>query len=227
MSVIFVAEIGMNCDGNFNLNYELIRQAKWAGADIAKFQVGWRGKKNEINFMNEERLLQLKEWCIQFDIELMVSIFNEESLDLVKKVGMKRYKIASRTVIDNPDLCRKIIAEGSEVFISLGMWNEISIPFEGQNIKYLYCKSKYPTRYDDLKDFPLIFKEFYGYSDHLMGIEGCLLAISRGAKLIEKHFTLNKTSQVIGDHALSSTPEEFKVLTSIGRDLHNIYDKVL
>ena len=48
MSVIFVAEIGMNSDGNFDLNYELIRQAKLAGADIAKFQVGWRENKDEI-----------------------------------------------------------------------------------------------------------------------------------------------------------------------------------
>ena len=226
MSIIFVAEIGMNSDGNFNLNYELIRQAKLSGADIAKFQVGWRGHKDEINYMNEERLLQLKEWCNQFDIELMVSIFNAESLDLVRKVGISRYKIASRTVIDDPQLCKEIILDGKEVFISLGMWNEKKMPFEGENIKYLYCKSKYPTRYHDLNDFPKSFNIFYGYSDHLMGIEGCILAISRGAQLIEKHFTLNKTSQVIGDHALSAVPEEFKVLTSLGRDLYNIVSTI-
>ena len=222
MNITFVAEIGMNSDGNFNLNYELIRQAKWAGADIAKFQVGWRGGKDEINYMNEEKLLLLKNWCHQFDIELMVSIFNDESLDLVQKIGIKRYKIASRTVIDNPMLCKKIIAEGKEVFVSLGMWEEKTMPFNDKNIKYLYCKSKYPTRYEDISDFPEVFDNFYGYSDHLMGIEGCFLAISRGAKLIEKHFTLNKTSQVIGDHALSASPEEFKILTMYGRDIGNL-----
>ena len=46
----FIAEIGMNADGNFDRNYELIKQAKIAGADIAKFQLGWRDSKEDINF---------------------------------------------------------------------------------------------------------------------------------------------------------------------------------
>ncbi len=222
MSVIFVAEIGMNSDGNFDLNYELIRQAKWAGADIAKFQVGWRGGKDEINYMDEDRLKRLKEWCEQFEIEFMVSIITPDALKLVRKVGVQRYKVASRSVLDNPEMCKDMIAEGKEIFISLGMWNENQFPFEGDNIKYLYCKSNYPTRYSDIVDLPENFNEYYGYSDHLMGIEGCLLAIARGAKLIEKHFTLNKTSQVIRDHSLSATPEEFEILTRLGRDLANL-----
>jgi sialic acid synthase SpsE len=222
MSVIFVAEIGMNSDGNFDLNYELIRQAKWAGADIAKFQVGWRGGRDEINYMDEERLLLLKQWCDQFDIEFMVSIITPEALELVRRVGVKRYKVASRSVIDNPTMCEDMVADGKEVFISLGMWDKADMPFVGDNIKYIYCKSKYPTRYHDLKSFPENFDQFYGYSDHLMGIEGCLLAIARGAKLVEKHFTLNKTSQVIRDHSLSATPEEFRILTTQGRDLHSL-----
>ena len=226
MSVIFVAEIGMNSDGNFDLNYELIRQAKWAGADIAKFQVGWRGGKDEINYMDEDRLLLLQKWCKQFDIEFMVSVITPEAFNLVRKIDFKRYKIASRSVIDNPEMCKRMISEGKEIFISLGMWDSADKPFSGDNIKYLYCKSKYPTRYEDLEDFPETFDNYYGYSDHLMGIEGCLLAIARGAKLIEKHFTLNKTSLVIRDHALSATPEEFHKLTSLGRDLHRLVSSI-
>ena len=219
MSVIFVAEIGMNSDGNFDLNYELIRQAKWAGADIAKFQVGWRGEKDEINYMDEDRLLLLKQWCDQFEIEFMVSVITPEALELVRRVGVNRYKVASRSVKDNPKMCEDMISENKEIFISLGMWDKSEKPFKGENIKYLYCKSLYPTRYADVTDFPENFDNFYGYSDHLMGIEGCLLAISRGAKLIEKHFTLNKTSRVIRDHSLSATPEEFRQMTTLGRDL--------
>ena len=222
MSVLFVAEIGMNSDGNFDLNYELIRQAKWAGADIAKFQVGWRGGKDEINYMDEERLHKLKSWCNQFDIEFMVSIITPEALELVRKVGVNRYKVASRSVKDNPDMCQDMINDGNEIFISLGMWDEDRFPFSGDNIKYLYCKSNYPTRYEDIKNFPVNFDDYYGYSDHLMGIEGCLLAIARGAKLVEKHFTLNKTSQVIRDHSLSATPEEFRQMTTLGRDIANL-----
>jgi len=219
MNTIFVAEIGMNADGNFDLNYELIRQAKWAGADIAKFQVGWRGGRDEINFMDKERLQTLKAWCAQFEIEFMASIITRDAWELVKAVGMNRYKIASRTVVDDPALCRDIIQDGKETFVSLGMYEGKDFPFTGSNVRYLYCRSKYPTRYEDLRDFPTRFDRFYGYSDHLMGIEGCLLAVARGAKLIEKHFTLNKTSRVIRDHGLSATPEEFRRMTELGRDL--------
>lgn len=46
-----------------------------------------------------------------------------------------------------------------------------------------------------------------------------LLAISRGASVIEKHFTLDKSDQTIRDHTLSATPEEFENMTKIGRDI--------
>ena len=219
---LFVAEIGMNADGNFDLNYELIRAAKWAGADIAKFQVGWRNGVDEINHMNAERLQLLKKWCAQFDIEFMASIITPEAWTLVKAVGMDRYKIASRTVGGDPQLCKDILAEGKEVFMSLGMYEGEGFPFEAKNLKYLWCKSKYPCRYEDLETLPEWFDKFYGYSDHLMGIEGCLLALSRGANLIEKHFTLNKTSRVIRDHGLSATPEEFRQMVTWGRDVWNL-----
>ena len=62
-----------------------------------------------------------------------------------------------------------------------------------------------------------------GYSDHTIGIDTCLLAIARGAKIIEKHFTLDKSSTVIRDHALSATPEEFRTMVNIGLE---IYKKV-
>ena len=60
---------------------------------------------------------------------------------------------------------------------------------------------------------------YSGYSDHSIGIETCLLAISRGARIIEKHFTLDKSNQTIRDHTLSATPDEFVTMTNIGRDI--------
>ena len=56
--MILVAEIGLNHDGNFDLIYELIRQAKNSGANIAKFQVGWRDKPGEINNLTKDKLLK-------------------------------------------------------------------------------------------------------------------------------------------------------------------------
>lgn len=218
--MIFVAEVGLNHDGNFDLAHDLIREAKAAGADIAKFQFGWRNKPDEINHIDDDRAGRLKGWCAYWGIEMMASIITDEAFDLAKRVGFDRYKIASRTVIDKPELCRRVLAEGKETFVSLGMWNEPSFPFgpPSATLRYLYCRSKYPTYPEDLRGLPQRFDDtgYYGYSDHGQGISACLVAIARGAQFIEKHITLNKTSTVIRDHVLSATPVEFRELVSVG-----------
>ena len=58
--MIFIAEIGLNHNGNFNSCYEMIKLAKKSGADIAKFQLGWKSLPNEINFLDLERIKTLK-----------------------------------------------------------------------------------------------------------------------------------------------------------------------
>ena len=62
--------------------------------------------------------------------------------------------------------------------------------------------------------------EISGYSDHSVGIEVALTAIARGATVIEKHFTLDKSDTTIRDHALSATPDEFKIMVDLGRNIH-------
>ena len=220
---IYIAEIGMNADGNFDLNYELIRQASLSGANIAKFQLGWRSSKDDINFIDAERLALLIEWCGYHQIEFMASIITRDAYNLIRDFDVKRYKVASRTLVDDLQLANDIVSEGKEVFVSLGMWDEEKVPFDLPNIRYLYCKSSYPTRLNDLLDFPKSFgDEYFGYSDHFMGIDACLLALSRGSRVIEKHFTLNKSSTVIRDHALSATPDEFKTMVDVGNGLFKI-----
>jgi len=221
--MLFIAEIGMNYNGNFDLAYELIKQAKNSGADIAKFQLGWRDGEDDINYIDENRLNILKKWCDYFEIEFMVSVITEKAFELSNTLDFNIYKIASRTVKDNLPLVKKIVAEGKTTFISLGMWESSDLPIVGKkNIKYLWCKSKYPTTPWDLTDFPKDFNssQYVGYSDHTIGIELPLLAISRGAEVIEKHFSLDKSDTTIRDHALSATPDEFNIMTSIGRIIH-------
>jgi N,N'-diacetyllegionaminate synthase len=221
--MLFVAEIGMNHDGNFNLAYELIRQAKQSGADIAKFQFGWRNKPDEINHIDDTRARRLQQWCEYWEIEMMASLITEEAYDMARRIGFQRYKIASRTASDNPALCEKILAEGRETFVSLGMHEGDLFPFgpPTDRVHYIYCRSKYPTYPEDLRGLPSSFSSdrWYGYSDHQHGIDACLLAVARGAQYIEKHFTLNRTSTVIRDHVLSATPGEFADLTRLGGEL--------
>lgn len=222
-SPLFVAEIGVNHDGSFPLAYEMIRRAKAAGADVAKFQFGWRDTPSEINCITPERAVELRKWCDFHEIELLASIIKPEALPLAEAAGLSRYKVASRTVIDHPDLVKKLLDSGKETFVSLGMWEGEDWPFgpPGGNLRYIFCRSRYPSYPEDMLGMPESFGEdaYYGYSCHYHGPAAVLLAIARGARFIEKHFTVNKNSQVVKDHALSATPEEFAEMTRLGREL--------
>ena len=227
MSLTFIAEIGMNHNGNFGLLPELIRQASLSGADIAKFQLGWRDGKDEINRLTEKELNLIVESCNFYEIEPMFSIISDSAFNMIKNFGydFKRYKIASRTVIDNPELVKKVLAEEKETFISLGFWNKKELPFPIQsNLKYLYCVSQYPCLPNELKNLPKSFSntEYAGYSDHSIGIEAVLLSVARGAKVIEKHFTLDKSDTTIRDHALSATPNEYLEMVKNARAIERL-----
>ena len=220
--LIFIAEIGLNHNGNFDLCFELIKQAKVAGANIVKFQLGWRDKPNEMNQFDKKRISQLIDWAKYFEIELLFSIISENAWELIKPFKFKKFKIASRTVKHDIDLAKKILKGSKETIISLGMWDKKKPPFpNNKKIFYLWCLSQYPCEPRDLKNLPKNFNKshYYGYSDHSIGIETSILAISRGAKIVEKHFTLDKSSTIIRDHSLSATPEEFRQMVNIGKDI--------
>ncbi len=220
--LVFIAEIGLNHNGNFDLCFELIKQAKFAGADIVKFQLGWRDKPSEMNQFDKKRISQLIQWSKYFEVELLFSIISDKAWELIKPFNFNKFKIASRTVKYDMPLVKKILKKKKETIISLGMWDKKKLPFSRRkNIFYLWCVSKYPCHPKNLKGLPKNFNTspYYGYSDHSIGIETCILAISRGAKIIEKHFTLDKSSTIIRDHSLSATPEEFRQMVNIGRDI--------
>jgi len=222
--MIFISEIGMNYNGNIDLCYELIKQSKYSGANIVKFQIGWRDKEGEINRLTEEKIQKLIDWANYFDIEIMFFIISNDGFEKLSKFNFLNYKIASRTVKYDIELCKKILNLKKNTFVSLGMSDKEKKPAElsdFDNIKFLWCKSEYPTHPSNLIDFPKNFKDsfFTGYSDHSIGIEMPLIAITRGATVIEKHFTLDKSDQTIRDHALSATPQEFEQMTKIGRDI--------
>src|SRR3990167_9393784 len=122
----------------------------------------------------------------------MASVFDLERFEWMEALGARRYKIASRTVQETA-LCKKILATGKETFISLGFWRGKAVPYQAANARYLYCVPKYPCEYSDIH-LPDSFSAsiYEGFSDHTLGIEASLVAIGRGATIIERHFTLNK-----------------------------------
>lgn len=235
--VFVIAEIGINHNGNIHLAHELIRQAAIAGADAAKFQAysvdalfGPDGEdpNPEIHKgvkpleFNKEQFAQLKEWCDEEGIEFMCSVFDEERLQWVEDLGVKRHKIASRVSKLNRPLAEKMMATGKECLMSLGFASEPLAESLG-NMRYLYCVSQYPTEYSSLQ-LPLDFgisNYFYGFSDHTLGIEASLVAVARGAKVIEKHFTLSKATPGF-DHICSITPDELADLVKYSKLMQKV-----
>jgi N,N'-diacetyllegionaminate synthase len=229
--MIIIAEIGINHNGSIELAHELIRQAKIAGADIAKFQFydPYKIFGPEGSFPNAEALAQaltvqfgfdharqLKGWCDQEGIEFMASVFDLERFEWTRTLGVSRHKIASRAAQDR-DLCDRVLATGQETFVSLGFWSGDGVPYRQPNARYMYCVPKYPTPYEDVR-LPTSFADsiYDGFSDHTIGIEAALVAVGRGARVIEKHFTLNKGLPG-PDHICSATPAELAELSRLAR----------
>lgn len=224
-SVLYVAEIGSNHEGSVHLACEMIRQAKDAGADIAKFQFGWTKEVQEaqgktylpLRYIDDEFAKQIAAYCAHVNVELMASLWSEDGLRQAKMVNMQRYKMAYQKR-DDGALMAKVLSDHRPVFVSGGDWSELTIP--------IWCVSKYPTYAEDLRMPERLGHDlgWYGYSDHAHGIGACLLAVARGARYIEKHFTLNKASQTIRDNAFSATPDEFADLVKLGREIERVRD---
>ena len=206
MSVIMVAEIGSNHKGIPSLAFEMIRQAKFAGADIAKFQI--LKPDDPIRGMPFHNIEQLMIWCDHFEIEFMASVFSHDAIDLAEAAGMKRYKIAYITAVERPDIVQAVAALGKEVFISHG-------GYDFYNFKKLFVVAEYPTYPDDMIMPPMFGGEWYGYSSHMHGYADALIAVARGAQYIEKHVTLDKTEESIKDNHFALSFDEFADMAKI------------
>jgi N,N'-diacetyllegionaminate synthase len=229
-----IAEIGQNHNGDMRLAKKMIWAAKKAGCDVAKFQLYEAVKvfkktpgyewydynlKTEISRKN---LIELKKECDKAKIEFMASVFDEERVGWLEKLKVKRYKVASRSVTENK-LIKKVYSTGKPVIMALGMWKGKNFPKTPNNKRtsFLYCVSKYPTELKDLHFDKVNFNKYAGFSDHTVGISAPITAMVRGAKIIEKHFTLDK--KMYGpDHIGSATPEEFKMMSEFRNDLEKM-----
>jgi N,N'-diacetyllegionaminate synthase len=200
-------------------------------------------KKNNQNFKNQLELAQkvhlpnhvwqeLKDHTEKLGLVFMSSAFSVAGVSILAKLGMEIYKIPSGEVTNLPYL-RKIAKVAKEVILSTGMANlkEIEealnvLQKEGlskDNITVLHCNTEYPTSFSDvnLKAMLHIREELgvkIGYSDHTIGIEVPIAAVSLGAVVIEKHFTLDKNLPG-PDHQASIEPGELK---SMVRAIRNI-----
>ena len=231
---LLIAEIGQNHNGDIKLAKELIHAAKDSGADIAKFQY-YDAKKlfskhnnpwyeyNLATELKKDDVFELSELCKNLDIEFMCTGFDVHKIKDLEEVNVKRYKIASRSIHDS-DLIRSVIKTNKEIIASLGYWESPYFPdyFPRERTRFLYCISKYPAQLSELKFQHNMFLRYDGFSDHSEGVNAVFVALALGAKIIEKHFTLDK--KMYGpDHLCSATPDEFLEIRKFMNDLSEIY----
>ena len=222
MRILIIAEIGQNHVGNTDIAKALIYEAKASGADIAKFQLYdskvLYGKKQQQE-LSKEQVIELAEYCKQVDIEFMASVFDVKRIQWCEEVGVKRYKIATRS-IDDYDLLQAVYSKGKQVIMSLpyGIASNCKLDDVRDRTSYLYCIPEYPTLPQKLHLGNVQFvKGFDGFSDHSIGITAAQIAISRWAQIIEKHFRL-ESNPMSPDYLHSITPTQMRRLVRFARE---------
>lgn len=184
-------------------------------------------KQLELSHIDHEKIIA---YCKEKGVRFFSTAFDLDSLQYLKDIGLDLVKIPSGEITNLPYL-RKAAKLFSKVILSTGMSTMEDIRSakrvfvnEGvSDISILHCNTEYPTPMRDvnLKAMLSIADEFkvnIGYSDHTLGIEVPVAAVALGAKIIEKHFTLDNTMEG-PDHAASLEPIELKAMVSAIRNI--------
>lgn len=214
-------ELGSLWDGNPSLAYRMIREAAQASADVCKFQFG-HDPADPVRGASDRHAEFLRDATHEYGMKFAASFFSQAGLDTARRVGLDYYKIASQVTYAKPDLVAEALKDKVPTYVSHGMSTDGKGLMLRDGVYNVWCLSEYPTYPARLKLMPKAFGAYRGYSDHVHGIGACLLAIARGASMVEVHFTLNPTNQAIRDHSFSKTPAELAELVRLGRDLHHI-----
>jgi N,N'-diacetyllegionaminate synthase len=186
-------------------------------------------KKLELSKSQHDLLIS---YCKQKNIAFFSTAFDLESLIYLKELGLEMVKIPSGEITNLPYL-RKAASLFNEVILSTGMSTIKEIEdaldvflqagISKNNITVLHCNTEYPTPMKDvnLKAMLSIHEKFgvkIGYSDHTLGIEVPIAAVAMGARMIEKHFTLDR-SLPGPDQLASLEPIELKAMVNAIRNI--------
>ena len=254
MSVLIIAEAGVNHNGSLSLAKNLADKAKEAGADYVKYQTfnpsnmvskyaakaeyqkqTTDSKQSQLNMLEElmlsyDEFVELKEYCGQIGIGFLSTSFDLDSTEFLTRLGCEIWKIPSGEVTNYPYLV-DIARKHQPIILSTGMCDEEDIAAAIEVLKsngageisLLHCTTEYPTPFEDVNLKAMctmrdIFGLEVGYSDHTRGIEVPIAAVAMGAKIIEKHFTLDKNMEG-PDHKASLEPDELKQMVDSIRNI--------
>jgi N,N'-diacetyllegionaminate synthase len=175
-------------------------------------------KKLEITL---EQNLKLMHHCKKNGIIFLTTPFDEGSLDELDPLNLPAYKIASTDLTNLPFL-KKVAQKGKPIFLSTGMsyLSEVELALAeiypwNKDLVLMQCTANYPIRdyeanLNVLNTYKSHFNVLLGYSDHTTGTGAAAYSIPMGARVVEKHFTLDKSQQG-PDHRASLTPDELKL----------------
>ena len=180
--------------------------------------------------LSQENFKKIKEHCDDIGIIFASTADDKDSLDFLVDFGVPFIKVGSGD-IGNVSYLRYIGSKNKPVILSTGMstLEDINISLDAlkqggcKDITLLHCTTNYPCPMEDvnLNAIDTLRKEYnlpVGYSDHTKGIEVAIAAVSKGATVIEKHFTLDKNMEG-PDHLASTEPEEFKKMVDSIRNI--------
>jgi|TARA_R110002167_G_scaffold109475_1_gene279248 sialic acid synthase SpsE len=238
MDTFIIAEAGANHNKDFNQALKLIDVAKTSGASAVKFQTyssetlyskntpDFAGYKNINQLIKDIELPRkwqkdLKQYCDEIGIEFMSTPFDEQAVDELVGLGVKRLKIAGFESTDWR-FVDMVASTGLPLIISLGIGfkeeyldiiNAITRDYNN-DVTLLHCNNAYPTPTSDinLNTIPYLIKNTnckIGLSDHTTSTLTPAIAVAAGATTIEKHFTLDKNLPG-PDHAFALEPNQLK-----------------
>lgn len=231
--VEIIAECGINACGDIDTAKKQIDEAVIAGVDAVKFaayDTDLLVDKNHPLYQDLKRaeftmgeLMELAEYS---PIEWFATPSDITSVELLEDIGVKRYKVGGVYEIKDQALLKAIRATGKPVIVSAGnKYLESALEIlEGVPLTLLYCVNKYPTPLK-LIDFAEMDKlrEYgcpVGFSDHTEGVEASVEAVRKGACLIEKHFTTDRTLPGCDQCCSLEKDEMKKMVERIRRNEH-------
>ncbi len=221
----FIAEIGINHNGDIKNALQLIESAKLAGCDAVKFQkrtpeiatprsswdvireTPW-GKMRYIDYkrkieFGKKEYNTIDKFCKKVGIIWTASCWDEPSVKFIEKYKVKFHKVPSACLTDL-SLLKLLKKTKTPVIISTGMSNEKQIQkavdiLSQKNLSILHCNSSYPAQNNQLnlkyiEKLKLMYKKsVIGYSGHEMNLTSSVAAVVLGARIIERHITLDKS----------------------------------
>jgi N-acetylneuraminate synthase/N,N'-diacetyllegionaminate synthase len=233
--VVVVAEIGVNHEGSLEAALDLLRLAREAGADAAKFQTftpeRYASASDPARLarvrgfdLGEKGMRRLAEEAAKRDFPIFSTAVSEDVVPFLAEL-FPAIKIASGD-IDFEPVIRAAAATGKPVILSTGLatatevddavaWFRDEAGTDGvrDRLILMHCVSAYPAPIEEanLLSIPYLAERTglrVGYSNHVVGPDACLAAVALGAPLIETHFTDRKTGRQFRDHGLSCDPDD-------------------